>query len=196
MSAERLSGQLAAWHAEHLNFARLLRLFEEQVALFAAGESPDYALMQDIVYYLQHFPDVHHHRYETEVFQRMAERDATLKTLAERLVQEHRVIAAAGARLASQLESVVDGAVVPRADLEAASATYLVYYRAHLDAEESVMLPRAGAMFSAADWADVARMVAERSRDDPLFGPRAEERFRELRLRIEREAAGAAVAAH
>jgi hemerythrin-like domain-containing protein len=126
----------------------------------------------------------------------MAERDATLKTLAERLVQEHRVIAAAGARLASQLESVVDGAVVPRADLEAASATYLVYYRAHLDAEESVMLPRAGAMFSAADWADVARMVAERSRDDPLFGPRAEERFRELRLRIEREAAGAAVAAH
>lgn len=196
MSTDRLSGQLAAWHAEHLNFARLLRLFEEQVALFAAGDTPEYTLMQDIVHYLQHFPDVHHHRYETEVFQRMGRRDPSLKTLAERLVQEHRVIAAAGTRLANQLETVIGGAVVPRADLEAAAATYLVYYRAHLDAEESVMLPRAAAMFTPDDWTDVARTVADRSRDDPLFGTGAEERFRELRLRIEREAAGAAVASH
>ena len=53
------------------------------------------------------------------------------------------------------------------------------------------MLPRAAAMLDAADWVEVAKTVANRSRDDPLFGPQAELRFRELRQRIEREAAGA-----
>lgn len=186
-----MSGQIAAWHAEHLNFARLLKLFEEQVAVFADGGAPDYELMRDIVYYLNHFPDVHHHRYENEVFLRLGARDSRLKPLASRLIQEHRVIAAAGAALLKQLESVVDGAMVSRSSVEAAAATFLVYYRAHLEAEETIMLPRASELLSAADWADVARMVAENSRDDPLFGNEAEEKFRALRFKIEREAAAA-----
>ena len=184
-----VSGQIAAWHAEHLNFARLLRLLEAQVGLFAHGEEPDYTLMEDIVYYLQHFPDVHHHRYENEIFRRMGERDPLLRPLITKLLQEHRVIAAAGAGLLEQLDAVAGGAVVARSRLEAAAATYLGYYRAHLDAEESVALPRAGELLDARDWADVARVVAENSRDDPLFGPQTEQRFRALRLNIEHEAA-------
>jgi hemerythrin-like domain-containing protein len=187
-----MNGQIAAWHAEHLNFARLLRLFEEQVALFAHGESPDYELMRDIVYYLNGFPDLHHHRYESEVFKLVGGRDPQLKPLVNRLLQEHRVIAGCGASLLAQLEAILDGAVVPRATLEAAAATFLVYYRAHLDSEESTMLPRVRDMLDAGDWVKVAANVAATAKDDPLFGPEAEQRFRQLRLRIEREAAGTA----
>ncbi|MBL8384728.1 MAG: hemerythrin domain-containing protein [Burkholderiales bacterium] len=187
-----MSGQIAAWHAEHLNFARLLRLLEGEVARFAAGETPDYDLMRDIVYYLLHFPDVHHHRYENEVFTRVAARDHALKPLVTRLLQEHRVIAASGERLHALIEAVVGGALATRAELEAAAATYLVYYRAHLAAEEGKMLPRVAEMMSASDWAAVAAAVAEHSRGDPLFGPAAEARFRGLRLAIEREAAALA----
>ena len=185
------SGQITAWHAEHLNFARLLRLFEAQVALFAQGEEPDYGLMQDIVYYLHDFPDVHHHRYENEVFSLMGRRDPRLKPLVARLMQEHRVIAACGAALLAQLDAVVAGAVVERAQVEAAAATFVGYYRAHLDAEENIMLPRAAATLDAADWVEVARSIAAIPHHDPLFGAQAEQRFRELRQRIEREAAGA-----
>ena len=185
------SGQITAWHAEHLNFARLLRLFEAQVALFAQGEEPDYALIADIVQYLREFPDVHHHRYENEVFSLMGQRDPQLKPLVARLLQEHRVIAACGAALAARLDAVVSGAVVERAQVEAAAATFVSYYRTHLDAEESIMLPRAAAMLDAADWLEVARVVAGKSQHDPLFGPQAELRFRALRQRIEREALGA-----
>jgi hemerythrin-like domain-containing protein len=191
-----MSGQIAAWHAEHLNFARLLRLFEEQIVRFAAGGAPDYDLMRDIVYYLNNFPDVHHHRYESEVFERVGKLDGTLRPMVARLLQEHRVIAACGVRLLELVESVVNGAVVTRSDVEAAAATYLVYYRAHLDAEESKMLPRVAALLKESDWLEVAEAVARKSRNDPLFGPAAEERFRGLRLEIEREAAGAAVASH
>lgn len=190
-----MSGQIAAWHAEHLNFARLLRLFEEQVVRFAAGDAPDYDLMRDIVYYLQNFPDLHHHRYENEVFERVGRYEPALQPLAARLSQEHRVIAACGARLLGLIESVIDGAVVARIELESAAATYLVYYRAHLDAEETRMLPRVAALLKASDWVEVAKAVAHKAVGDPLFGPAAEERFRGLRLAIEREAAQSATAA-
>ena len=90
-----------------------------------------------------------------------------------------------------QLEAVVAGAIIERTRVEAAAATYLVFYRAHLDAEESIMLPRAAALLDTADWVEVAQTVAGKSRDDPLFGAQAEQRFQELRLLIEREAVGA-----
>jgi hemerythrin-like domain-containing protein len=184
-----MSGQIAAWHAEHLNFARLLRLFEGQVTLFAEGETPDYGLMQDIVYYLRHFPDVHHHRYEDVAFAYLRQRDPNLRSLVSRLTQEHRVIGACGEKLLALLGRVVDGAVIARVEVEALAATFLTYYRAHLDAEESVMLPRAVALLGADDWVAIAAKVQANSRDDPLFGTEAEERFRALRLAIESEAA-------
>ena len=121
----------------------------------------------------------------------MGKRDSQLKPLVARLMQEHRVIAACGAALAAQLDAVVSGAVIERAQVEAAAATYLGYYRAHLDAEESIMLPRAATMLDAADWVEVARAIADKSHHDPLFGPQAELRFRALRQRIEREAVDA-----
>ncbi len=183
-----MSRQIVAWHAEHLNFARLLKLFEEQVALFAAGEDPDYMLMRDIVYYLRHFPDVHHHRYENEVYERMRKRDPALRPLVAQLLQEHRVIAASGDKLLTLLEAASSEAIIARADLETAAASYLVYYRAHIDAEEMEMAPHVAATLHAGDWADVAATVEAKSRHDPLFGPQAEERFRALRLAIEREA--------
>lgn len=186
-----MGGQIVAWHAEHLNFARLLRVFEEQVTLFARGEAPDYTLMRDIVYYLRHFPEVHHHRYENEVYARMRERDPRLKPLADRLMQEHRVIAAAGEKLLALLDLALNDGVAPRSELEAAAATYLVFYRAHIEAEETQMLPPVLATLEKEDWVAVAAAVNELSRDDPLFGPQAEQRFRALRLEIEREVAKA-----
>ena len=51
----------AHWHAEHVNFARLLNVLEQQLQAFHQDEHPDYALMLDICDYLQNFPDVYHH---------------------------------------------------------------------------------------------------------------------------------------
>lgn len=48
---------ITAWHADHANFARLLRLLERELVSFHGGDQPDYALMLDIVYYLRHYPD-------------------------------------------------------------------------------------------------------------------------------------------
>jgi len=186
-----MSGQIVAWHAEHLNFARLLWLFEEQVDLFAQGEPADYTMMQDIVHYLRHFPDVHHHRYENEVYERMRVRNPSLGPLLSRLLQEHRVIANLGDALTNLLEEVINEGAVTRSELETTAAAYLVYYRAHIQAEETQLLPVVQAAMQPSDWVEVAAAVQAKAHDDPLFGPQVEQRFRALRLAIEREAQAA-----
>jgi hemerythrin-like domain-containing protein len=171
---------LAVWHAEHLNFARLLDLLEMQVAAFHRAGHPNYELMSNIIYYLRSFGDRFHHPREDAAFARLVERDSSTRLVVNRLLQEHRVIVTAGDELFHRLNEVVGDAMTPRATLEAAAATYLVYYRHHIAAEERDIMPRAAQLLTKADWAEVAGSVAP----DPLFGDVVEARFQELRSQI------------
>jgi len=147
---------IAAWHADHVRFARLLDALEKEVAVFHGGDTPDYERMRDIVLWLRHYADGVHHPREDAAFERMVRRDPSLALPVNRLLQEHRVIAHAGEALLVQLENAAAGGFARRADLEAAAATFLVYYRNHMNTEESHMLPRAAQLLNAEDWAAVA----------------------------------------
>jgi hemerythrin-like domain-containing protein len=120
---------LALWHAEHVNFARLLNLLEAQIAAFHRAERPNYDLLGDIIYYLRSFADAVHHPREDIAFARLAAREPGMELLINRLRQEHRVIAAAGDELYNRLSEVAGDIMAPRGALEAVAATYLVYYR-------------------------------------------------------------------
>jgi len=181
-----MSDPVAAWRAEHQNFSRLLDLFAQEVAVFHAGERPDYELLLDIVTYLRHFPDLAHHPREDVAFARLAERDPSLGPMVARLQQEHRVIAAAGERMRDLLEGILDGTFAERVQIEAACATFLVYYRHHIQTEEQGILPRAAGLLDAADWKAIAQVHA--TAPDPLFGEAVEDRYRELRRKIAAEA--------
>jgi hemerythrin-like domain-containing protein len=175
---------LAVWHAEHVNFARLLDLLETQVAAFHRGERPNYDLMGDIVYYLRSFGDRFHHPREDVAFAQLVERDPGMQLVINRLLQEHRVIATAGDELCNRLNEVAGDVMTPRATVEAAAATYLVYYRHHIATEEREILPRVAQLLP--HWTEVAATVP--ASPDPLFGDDVEARFRELHRQIAREA--------
>jgi len=170
------------WHAEHANFSRLLDILEKQLGEFHAAGKPNYELMRDIVSYLRHFPDLHHHPREDVAFALMAEHDAAMSVPLARLQQEHRVIAAAGDDLLRVLDEAESGTVVSRAAVEAVAAMYLVYYRHHISHEESEILPRARKLLTAKDWEAVA--VAKPPAHDPLFGEKGDAGYRELRRHI------------
>jgi hemerythrin-like domain-containing protein len=173
---------IALWHAEHRHFSRLLELLEQQVAAFHADDGPNYELMLDIVSYLRYFPGRYHHPREDMAFACLIERDPAMKPLIERMQQEHRVIAAAGTELLGYLQQVVDDVVVERAKVEAAAATYLVYYRRHLALEDRDIVPRAEQLLTPQDWEAV---IAVHPADaDPLFGEDSDSRYRELRRQI------------
>lgn len=182
-----MSDTIAMWHAEHRHFARLLDLLEQQVAAFHDDDGPNYELMLDVVSYLRYFPDRYHHPREDVAFARLVAHDPALKPVVDRLLQEHRVIAAAGSELLAYLEQVVEDILVERAKVEAAAATYLVYYRRHLAMEDRDLAPRAEELLTAQDWEAV--MAAVPHGVDPLFGEDCEPRYRELRRQIAAAAA-------
>jgi hemerythrin-like domain-containing protein len=173
---------VVAWHTEHVYFNQLLGLLHKQVDLFHEGGPPNYELMQDIISYLRDYSDRVHHPREDVAFARLASRCPDLKRVLARLGQEHRVIAQAGEALRQLIQAVIGGAVVRRAELEVAAATYLVYYGNHIAKEEEDVLARAAKELTAEDW-DAVRNAVPVIRD-PLFGSDTADRYRELRRQI------------
>jgi hemerythrin-like domain-containing protein len=175
-----------AWHDEHAYFQRLLMLLQKQVDVFHGGDRPNYELMLDIVSYLREYSDRVHHPREDVAFARLAQKLPELALPLERLKQEHRVIANAGEALKELLTEILDDAVVPRADVEMAAATYLVYYGNHIAKEEEDVLASAARALGPEDWAAIRSAVP--AVKDPLFGDAPEERYRNLRRQIALEA--------
>jgi hemerythrin-like domain-containing protein len=181
-----MTDPVSHWHAEHAVFSRLLDILEKEVDVFHFGGQPSYELMVDIVTYLRHFPDRHHHPRENKAFDILVAHDPKLSIPLERLRQEHRVIATAGEELLKTLNDAASDTLITRASLEAAAAMYLTYYRHHIASEEEDVMPRARQLMSPQDWRDV-ESVAPGGRD-PLFGSKVEAGYRELRRHIAREA--------
>jgi hemerythrin-like domain-containing protein len=177
-----MADPVAVWHAEHVRFASLLDFIEEQMARFHEGNDPDYELLRDVVYYLHHYADRYHHPREDVAFERMAKRDPGLRSPINRLRKEHRVLDSAGRTLLKYLDDILEDVVHERTAVEAAAATYVVYYRQHLAVEEAEILPRAAKTLGPGDWAAVATAVP--AAPDPLFGDDVEERYREVRRRL------------
>jgi hemerythrin-like domain-containing protein len=171
-----MNDPIASWRAEHQNFSRLLELFDRQVERFHSAERPDYELMLDILTYLRHFPEHTHHPREDVAFKRLARHDHAIQPVVNRLLQEHRVIA----EIARQLQDLLEA-------LQGDEITFLVYYRHHIAGEEDHILPRAGKLLTPEDWKAVAAAVS--TAPDPLFGTDVDARYRELRDRIDAEAA-------
>jgi hemerythrin-like domain-containing protein len=181
-----MANPVAVWHAEHARFSRLLDFLEQQMISFHNGEDPDYELMRDVIYYLHHYADRYHHPREDVAFARLVKHAPALRPAILTLLQEHRVMAAVGETLLKYLEDILEDNVIERTVVEAAAATYLVYYRHHLAVEENEVLPRAAEILQPDDWAAVAAAVA--SAPDPLFGAVVAERFRELHKRVTAQA--------
>jgi hemerythrin-like domain-containing protein len=175
---------LTLWQAEHVNFARLLDLLERQLASFHEGASPDYELMLEIMYYMTHYPDVVHHPKEDLVFARIRERDPSARATIDRLMDEHATLKRDGQELVQELDGVLDGSIASRGRIEAAGRAYLATFRAHMGTEESEILPLAARLLRPADWTAIDAAIGQFQ--DPLFGPRTEQRYTALSRHIQR----------
>jgi len=180
-----MTDPIGAWRTEHAYFRQLLALLQRQVDQFHRGAEPNFELIQDIVSYLRDYSDRFHHPREDVAFERLALRCPDLELVLSRLVQEHRIIARAGEELIEHLRAALGGAVIPRAAVEVAAATYLVYYGNHIAKEEEDVLPRAATALTAEDWQAVRDAVP--AGKDPLFGDAPQARYRELRRQIAAE---------
>jgi len=171
-----------AWRAEHAYFNRLLDLLHREVDVFPTGGQPNYELMLDIISYLREYSDHYHHPREDIAFARLERHRPQLAATLARLRQEHRVIANTGETLERLLTAIIEGSIVARTEVEAAAATYLVYYGKHIAREESDVLPHASRALTPDDWQAVRDAIPAAA--DPLFGETPVQRYRELRRRM------------
>jgi hemerythrin-like domain-containing protein len=177
-----MNDPVTMWHREHMRFAQLLDFVEKEMTKFHSGGQPDYELMRDAVHYLQHYANRFHHPREDVAFERMVARYPDKQVAIARLLQEHRVIDVAGTELLAYLQAILGDTIVQRDKIEAAAATYLVYYRHHLATEEAEILPLAANLLTPEDWAAVAAAVP--AGPDPLFGDDISARYRDLYAQI------------
>ncbi len=176
---------LALWHAEHVNFARLLNLLDDQLALFHGGNTPDYELMLNIMFYMTHYSDVLHHPKEDLVFAKVRERDQAAARTVDDLALQHTRLNKSGRELVRQLDDIVNGAISSRASVEAVARDYVVTLRTHMRIEETEILPLAARLLTNHDWTAIHAAIGRV--EDPLFGKHPEERYVELQRQIERE---------
>lgn len=156
----RAATPVEMWHAEHAAFQRRLAELQRNIDLFHAGGRPDYEGMMGIIDWLRDTGERSHHPREDVAFDRLARHRPDLALPLARLKQEHRVIATAGEALRQLLADALDGAVIPRAEIEVAAAMYLVYYGNHIAHEEEDILRCAAELLTEEDWAAVRNAVA------------------------------------
>ena len=177
---------LALWKRDHANFAVLLDLLERQIDLFHQGESADYELMSDIMFYMTHYSDVVHHPREDLAFARIRERDPAMEAVVNELIGQHAALKQAGEALSGTLGDIVNGSIISRDRLETPARAYLELLRSHIRREESTVLPRVASLLRPRDWSAIDAEIGHV--EDPLFGSSGEQRYAALREQISREA--------
>ncbi len=172
---------IALWHAEHANFARLIDLLDRQLEAFHRGDSVDYELMLDVMYYMTHYPDLQHHPKEDLAFARLREREPGVTAIVDELSAEHAQLRQAGDELTRALDAIVDGSIETREHVEAPARAYVAMFRRHMNREEAQILPLARRVLTGQDWAAIDSAIAHL--DDPLYA-NAEGRYAALRAHI------------
>lgn len=176
---------LTLWHADHSKFAKLLELLEGQVEPFSQGDTTDYPLMLDILFYMTHYADAFHHPMEDRVFATLKERDDGARRKVDELMKQHGQLRQSGDALIADLEDIVNGSITSRDHMEALTRRYVANFRDHMRIEEGEIIPLAARVLGVEDWSAIDDAV--KSIEDPLFGKNSRRRYAALRQRISAE---------
>jgi hemerythrin-like domain-containing protein len=175
---------LMLWHADHVNFGRLLNLLESELSRCRTRLA---GLRADARHHvLTHHSDELHHPKEDIVFARMKARDENAGPTINELTIQHAQLRDMGEAMVRALDDVLNGSITSRERIEAVTRAYVSALRAHMRTEESEILPRAGRLLSEGDWTEIDAAIA--NFDDPLFGSQAQDRYAGLREQINRQA--------
>jgi hemerythrin-like domain-containing protein len=180
-----MTDTLSLLREEHINFGKLLDLLDAELALFHQGDTPNYELMLDVMFYMTHFPDMIHHPKEELAFARLAQRDPGVARTVEELTRQHELLKESGAKLVLELEDIVNGSILSRQEVEVPGRIYVENFRAHIEREEAEMFPMAERLLRTRDWAAIDSAIERR--EDPIFGKTAERRYAAIRFQIDRE---------
>lgn len=167
---------------EHRNIARLLQILERQVARFERAGEADFEIVHAVVDYCLNYPDLCHHPKEDAVLRRLLARDPRAASVVGDLEVEHRKLATTTRHFAAALHQLLHAGGRPSEWFGDAARDFLAAYWRHMDHEETLFFPIALQELNESDWAEIDHEIGLMV--DPLFGGKAEERYKVLRNEI------------
>jgi len=171
---------------DHANMHKVLALVGRLLDSIEAGQTPDFVLLANALYYMRKFPGQVHHPKEDLIFRLLYARDPTLLDEVTYARDEHKEIAETEDWLVEQvLDAPRPGTAARRRMLES-GRRYIDMQTRHSEREERLLFPRAQATLTDRDWREVA--VQFKQIDDPLFGQHGQDRFETLFQHLMRRA--------
>ena len=161
---------LMLWHADHVNFGRLLNLLEGELAAAARCWLADYALMLDIMYYMTHYSDVCTIPRRISCLRVSRRATSSAGAAIDELTSQHAQLREMGEAMVHVLDDVVNGSIASRERVEATARAYvsgLARPYAHGGGRDPAAR-RASAERKRLD----GHRYGDRQLDDPLFGRR------------------------
>jgi hemerythrin-like domain-containing protein len=168
---------------EHRSLAAVLQAAEFAVGkAVSAGKLPDFELLRAMLYYLREFPERRHHPNEDRVlFARIKARTHEADAAIAELEDEHQ----RGKNMLQSLTIALDNWQARAADgrlFAEALSDFARFYWAHMEKEETSVMPVAERSLSNEDWHEIH--AAFESHVDPMFGDDTANDFRNLYSRI------------
>ncbi len=178
---------IATLLAEHVHLARIMELMAAQLDELANGAASDSHVLYETVSYMVNWADRYHHPREDLIYGRAAELDGQLADDVDSLQRQHDAMAGKAQALQQLIADWRRGGVDSEAVVNAGRA-YIDHSRAHMRSEEELVFPRIESVLTAADWRELELDDRLRPASDPVFGPRIDREFRNLRRKLRRGA--------
>jgi hemerythrin-like domain-containing protein len=169
---------------DHADMELLLKVLEQEIAVFDRSDRPDFDIIQGILDYFRSYPAQCHHPKEDLLFAKLRARDPEGAARIIDIEAEHGQAARRLERFARLVGEVLDDQPIARGVLDAAVREFVEHERRHMQLEERELLPNALASLHAEDWTDLDARLADTR--DPLFSRKAEASFEQLKQRIAR----------
>ncbi len=182
---------------DHRNLAILLDLLRDKVVRLEKGQPINYALIRDVIEYMQEYADRYHHKYEDAVYSYYLSRKGDAQAL-NKLEQEHDRLTADTASFRELIELILLDSVVPSDTFRARLQAFIDQQQQHMTYEDREILPLLEAHLGFKDWEQIdsnfspfaearaARATVELL--EPLFGPQLAQRYCDLAQRLQRSA--------
>ena len=180
---------------EHCNIERLLRVLERELGVFDCGDRPDYEVILGVIEYFKDYPDSCHHPKEDMIIEKLKARDPVRAAAIGDLEAQHREGASRVCRVSEAIQRVLSDQDLLRQNVHNVIRDFIDHERQHMAMEERVVFPTALNALEPEDWTDIG--VKFGNREDPLYQPGFEERFKTRRrgiLAMEAEAEAERVA--
>jgi len=169
---------------DHRNMAIVLDVLADVIQDAAAGNDPDFELVDEIMRYMTVYPDAVHHPKEDIVYRQLRRERPDLADGLDDVPADHDAIAELGTALRDDVEAIIAGGAVRREKLVEDMSSYVERLRRHMNWEESDLFKRIDSMLDSDDRnVDISQYEHIK---DPIFELEIESGFQRLMSSLQR----------